>query len=71
VGQLPNSIQKLTPRESEVEQLLCSGYTRFNVAAVLGISEATVDVHTSNLYRKRRVHSHVELILAYLARTSA
>ena len=65
---LPSASTPLTPRESEIEKLLCSGYTRINVAALLGISRATADVHTTNLYRKRRVNSHVELVMAYIRR---
>jgi DNA-binding CsgD family transcriptional regulator len=61
----------LTRRETEVEKLLCSGYTRINIAAVLGISRATVDVYATNLYRKRGVHTHVALVIAYFERNGA
>jgi DNA-binding CsgD family transcriptional regulator len=65
------SEEELTPRELEIERLLCDGYTRLNVAALLGISRHTVDVHATSVYRKRGVHSHVALALAYASRRGA
>ncbi len=60
--------EKPTPRELEVEALLCRGYSQQNVAAILGCSASTISVHTVNLYKKRRVHTQVGLLLAYLER---
>jgi DNA-binding CsgD family transcriptional regulator len=57
-----------TPRELEVEDLLCRGYSQENIAALLGRSINTISAHALSLYRKRRVHSQVELLLAYLER---
>jgi DNA-binding CsgD family transcriptional regulator len=57
-----------TPRELEVEDLLCRGYSQENIAAILGRSINTISVHALSLYRKRRVHSQVGLLLAYLER---
>jgi DNA-binding CsgD family transcriptional regulator len=57
-----------TPRELEVEDLLCRGYSQENIAAIFGRSVHTISVHTLSLYRKRGVHSQVELLLAYLER---
>jgi DNA-binding CsgD family transcriptional regulator len=57
-----------TPRELEVENLLCRGYSQQNIAAILGRSVSTISVHVTSLYRKRRVHTQVELLLAYLER---
>jgi DNA-binding CsgD family transcriptional regulator len=59
---------KPTPRELEVEELLCRGYSQENIAAIFGRSVHTVSVHTLSLYRKRGVHTQVELLLAYLQR---
>ncbi len=58
----------LTPRELEVEDLLCRGYSQVNIAAIFGRSLATVSGHTVSLYRKRGVHTQVGLLLAYLER---
>ena|ERR1700744_969456 len=57
-----------TPRELEVEDLLCRGYSQENIAAILGRSVNTISVHALSLYRKRKVHSQVGLLLAYLER---
>ncbi len=57
-----------TPRELEVEGLLCRGYSQQNIAAIFGCSVSTISVHAVNLYRKRRVHTQVGLLLAYLER---
>src|SRR5579862_2765600 len=60
--------EELTPRELEVEELLCRGYTQENIAAIFGRSIHTISVHALNLYRKRGVHTQVGLLLAYLER---
>ena len=57
-----------SPRELEVEDLLCRGYSQENIAAIFGRSVNTVSVHVWSLYRKRRVHTQVGLLLAYLER---
>jgi DNA-binding CsgD family transcriptional regulator len=57
-----------TPRELEVEDLLCRGYSQENIAAILDRSVNTISVHALSLYRKRRVHNQVGLLLAYLER---
>lgn len=60
--------EKPTPRELEVEGLLCRGYSKENIAAILGCSVSTISAHAMRLYRKRRVHTQVGLLLAYLER---
>jgi DNA-binding CsgD family transcriptional regulator len=57
-----------TPRELQVEDLLCRGYSQENIAAIFGRSISTISIHTASLYRKRGVHTQVELLLAYLKR---
>jgi DNA-binding CsgD family transcriptional regulator len=57
-----------TPRELEIEDLLCRGYSQQNIAAIFGRSISTISVHVTSLYRKRGVHTQVELLLAYLER---
>jgi len=57
-----------TPRELEVEDLLCRGYSQENIAAIFGRSINTVSAHALSLYRKRGVHSQVGLLLAFLER---
>jgi len=57
-----------TPRELEIEDLLCRGYSQENIAAIFGRSAKTVSVQARSLYRKRGVHTQVGLLLAYLER---
>ncbi len=57
-----------TPRELEVEDLLCRGYSQENIAAIFDRSVNTISTHALSLYRKRGVHTQVGLLLAYLER---
>jgi DNA-binding NarL/FixJ family response regulator len=57
----------LTAREQEVMRLLAEGLTPRDVAAQLFISPKTVENHRTNLMKKLRLHSTVELI-RYAAR---
>jgi len=57
-----------TPRELQVEDLLCRGYSQENIAAIFGRSVNTISTHALSLYRKRGVHTQVGLLLAYLER---
>src|SRR5580693_6121952 len=75
VAEFPNavhttesSMDEPTPRELEVEDLLCRGYSQENIAAIFGRSVNTISAHAMSLYRKRGVHTQVGLLLAYLER---
>jgi DNA-binding CsgD family transcriptional regulator len=59
---------KPTPRELQVEDLLCRGYSQENIAAIFGRSVNTISAQAMTLYRKRGVHTQVGLLLAYLER---
>jgi DNA-binding NarL/FixJ family response regulator len=52
----------LTPREREIIQLLSEGKSNKEVAANLGISSKTVQVHRTNLMRKLGLHSLTDLV---------
>jgi DNA-binding NarL/FixJ family response regulator len=52
----------LSPRESEVLRLLAQGHSNKEVAAFLGISKKTAEVHRTNIMRKLEVHSFAELV---------
>jgi DNA-binding NarL/FixJ family response regulator len=58
----------VTQRESEILQLLAEGNCSKDIGAILDLSTKTVETHRSNLMRKLRLHSIVELIL-YAVRT--
>ena len=52
----------LTPRESEVLQLIAEGNTNKQIAAILCISIKTVQAHRSNLMNKLDLHDKAALI---------
>jgi DNA-binding NarL/FixJ family response regulator len=52
----------LTPRESEVLQLIAEGNTNKQIAEILCISIKTVQTHRSNLMNKLDLHDTAELI---------
>ena len=55
-------IEKLTPREREVIQLLAEGKSRNEVAQTLSISPKTVDRHRENLKAKLNIQKEAEFI---------
>ncbi|MFM0066467.1 response regulator transcription factor [Paraburkholderia aspalathi] len=54
--------QTLTPREQELLPLLASGLLNKQAAAVLGITEYTVQVHRGHIMRKMRADSFATLV---------
>ena len=56
------SLQLLTPRESEVLELLAEGLSNQEIAQQLNISKHTVARHRENLMRKLELHSRGELV---------
>ena len=61
VLELQQRFQRLTPREREVFALVVTGRPNKQVAAELGLSEMTVKVHRSQVTKKMRATSVVEL----------
>jgi two-component system response regulator NreC len=63
-GELPkhNSTNGLSPRESEVLQLIAEGYSNKQIAEILCISIKTVQAHRMNLMSKLDLHDRAELI---------
>jgi FixJ family two-component response regulator len=59
-------LARLSAREREVLELLVSGKLTKVIAADLGISDKTVDVHRSNIMRKTRTRSVAELVRLWL-----
>lgn len=62
---LPNlqTIEKLTPRESEVLQLLAEGLPNKSIAVTLGISPNTVKFHVNAILNKLDVQSRTEAVV--------
>ena len=52
----------LSPRESEILQLIAEGYTNKEMAEILTISIKTVQSHRTNLMRKLDLHDRGDLI---------
>jgi FixJ family two-component response regulator len=62
VAELQTSFAALTPRERQVFPLVISGLLSKQIAAELGISEASTKVHRSQLMRKMRADSLPDLV---------
>jgi FixJ family two-component response regulator len=62
VGGLRARFDTLTPREREVMRLVAVGRLNKQIAAEIGISEATVKLHRGQVMRKLRVQSLAELV---------
>jgi DNA-binding CsgD family transcriptional regulator len=54
--------QRLTPRERQVLPLVASGMLNKQVAAALGISEATVEIHRGRVMQKMGAGSFAALV---------
>ena len=62
-AQAPGARVAITPRESQVVQLLGRGCTYSQVAERLGVSLHTVTSHVKNAYRKLEVHSAAAAVM--------
>ena len=62
LAELRARYESLTPREREVFALVVTGRPNKQIAALLSLSEMTVKVHRSQLTRKLRARSLVELV---------
>lgn len=60
--ELQERSEALTPRELEVMRLVVAGLLNKQIAAELGISEKTVNVHRSQVMQKMRADSLAELV---------
>ncbi len=62
VAELRERFNSLTPREREVLALVVTGRRNKQIAAQAGLSEMTVKVHRSQITRKMRAKSLVDLV---------
>lgn len=60
------SAGKLTPRETEILQLLTKGFQSKEIASNCAISLETVNSHLKKIYEKLRVHSRTEAVVKFL-----
>jgi len=59
---LDELVEPLTPRESEVLQMLASGLGNKEIAAKLGISDHTVKFHVASILGKLGASSRTEAV---------
>lgn len=55
-------VEGLSPRESEVLELLARGYFYKEITEALGISMSTVNTHVRRVYEKLHVHSRAQAV---------
>ena len=53
----------LTPRETEIVQMVAQGLRNRIIGERLSISEGTVKIHLHNIYEKVKVNGRLELVL--------
>ncbi len=58
---LPSPKVSLTPRETQILELVCSGLTSKMIAKTLVISPRTVEMHRANLMRKSGARNFAHL----------
>lgn len=66
----PSLIERLTPRERDVLDLLLQGYQNKMIAYELGISQRTVEVYRARVMRRLHVSSFAELVRVALEEQS-
>lgn len=64
-------IRALTPRESEVLGLLCTGLTAKRAARQLGLSNRTVEAHVRNARAKLGARTAYQAVALYVAGSAA
>jgi DNA-binding NarL/FixJ family response regulator len=62
LGETSAREEELTPREQEVVKLVAEAHTNKEIAAILHLSEKTVENHRSNAMRKLGMRDRVELV---------
>lgn len=56
-------VRVLTPRETEIVQMVAQGLRNRMIGERLSISEGTVKIHLHNIYEKVKVNGRLELVL--------
>jgi two-component system, LuxR family, response regulator FixJ len=61
-----NRLSRLTPRETEIAEMIVAGMPSKKIAVALNLSEKTVDVHRHNIIKKVSAGSVAELVKLWL-----
>ena len=61
-------LERLTPREAEIVELLALGLSNKAISDQLGIAFGTVRAHCVNIYEKLGVENRTQAALAYAKR---
>ena len=61
-GEIAARLRSLSPREHEVLDLVVNGCSTREIAATLGLSPKTVEIHRHNVLRKMQARSAVDLV---------
>ncbi|NOZ84924.1 MAG: hypothetical protein GXP49_01410 [Deltaproteobacteria bacterium] len=69
-GTLP-ALALLTPRQREIALLAAYGFSGPNIAAKLGLAEATVYSHLKRIHKKLGIHNRAQLTWLVLGRNQA
>ena len=56
-----DSLKMLTPRETDVLQMVGEGYSSKEIAQLFGLSVRTIDAHRSNIMRKLKLHGATDM----------
>lgn len=70
LAEVRKRFDRLTPREREVMELVVQGAANKEVAAHLGLSPKTIEVHRANVMRKTEATSVAELVRMHVRLTS-
>ncbi|KKL53713.1 hypothetical protein LCGC14_2272650 [marine sediment metagenome] len=58
-------MNKLTPREVEIMELVKQGLTNGQIATQFGLSEQTVKNHLSSIFKKLNVPNRITALIVY------
>jgi DNA-binding NarL/FixJ family response regulator len=56
-------LDKFTPREKEILNLICKGLNNEQIAELIHLSPKTVEKHKSNLFQKTETFNTVNLVI--------
>ena len=68
LGQANPDLEKLSPREREILELLSGGASYKEIAGTLDLSIHTIRMNIRSIYRKLHVHSRGEVVAKYMRR---